>query len=105
MVSGDSGCNAFSTFDRREALTAALGLGATLLGLARAAAATGSGPKVLVSSEQLRPAYDYAIVGAGSAGCVLACRLSQAGRRVLLIEAGGPATLPAIADPPQWPEL
>ena len=32
---------------------------------------------------------DYVVVGAGSAGCVLAARLAASGARVVLVEAGG----------------
>ena len=39
---------------------------------------------------QLSETFDYIVVGAGSAGCVLADRLTASGRhRVLLLEAGG----------------
>ncbi len=44
-------------------------------------------------------AYDYVIVGAGSAGCLLADRLSADGARVLVIEAGGPDRDPLIHVP------
>jgi len=44
--------------------------------------------------------YDYVIVGAGSAGCVLAARLSEnPDARILLLEAGGPDHNPYIHMP------
>ena len=42
---------------------------------------------------------DYVIVGAGSAGCVLAERLSASGAEVVLLEAGGKDTNPFIHVP------
>lgn len=44
--------------------------------------------------------YDYIIIGAGSAGCVLANRLTESGeRRVLLVEAGGSDRHPLVRIP------
>src|SRR5258707_4906916 len=50
----------------------------------------------------LRPSYDYVIVGAGAAGCVLASELSTSGAQVLLIESGGTDDAPTVLNPSVW---
>jgi choline dehydrogenase-like flavoprotein len=50
--------------------------------------------------------YDYVVVGGGTAGCVLAARLSENdAARVLMLEAGGAQPLDAMAVPAAWPAL
>ena len=56
--------------------------------------------------QSVKSVYDYIIIGAGSAGCVVAARLSDdPGIHVLLLEAGGPDTHEAVENPVKWPTL
>ena len=50
----------------------------------------------------LRPSYDYVIIGAGAAGCVLAGELSASGAQTLLIESGGTDDAPTVLNPSVW---
>src|SRR5580704_2931200 len=47
-------------------------------------------------------AYDFIVVGAGAAGCVVAAELSASGAQVLVIESGGTDDAPTIPNPSIW---
>jgi choline dehydrogenase len=46
--------------------------------------------------------HDYIVIGAGSAGCVVAARLAESGAKVLLLEAGGEDDWVNIRIPALW---
>jgi choline dehydrogenase len=56
----------------------------------------------IADGNALRPAYDYIVVGAGSAGSVIAAELASSGARVLIVESGGNDDAPTILNPSIW---
>ena len=56
----------------------------------------------IANGNELRSAYDYIVVGAGSAGSVLAAELAASGAQVLIVESGGADNAPTILNPSIW---
>lgn len=91
--------------DRRTLLSVAAALGvADLVGPGLIDGALAAGANQAGNREGLQAAYDYVVVGAGAAGCIIASRLAQAGASVLVVEAGGDdeAAGAKVDDPAVW---
>ena len=56
----------------------------------------------IANGSVLRATYDYIVVGAGSAGSVLAAELASSGAQVLVVESGGNDDAPTILNPSIW---
>jgi cellobiose dehydrogenase (acceptor) len=67
-----------------------LWLGAAILGALSSTLVDSEESSVLL--DVTATVYDFVIVGAGPAGIIMADRLSEAGKNVLLLERGGPST-------------
>ena len=76
--------------DRRTLMSLAASAGISSLvapGILEGALAAGDNQ--ITNRREPKAAYDYVVVGAGAAGCIIASRLAQAGASVLVLEAGG----------------
>jgi choline dehydrogenase len=88
---------------RRDFLALAAAAGLTACASSPAAEhAVAAGEMQSKNQAQSSGAYDYIIVGAGAAGCVVAADLAKTGAAVLLIESGSVDSAPTIANPSIW---
>jgi choline dehydrogenase len=78
------------------------------LGLTACGSSPGADHAIAAGENQARNqglgkgSYDYVIVGAGAAGCVVAAELAKTGAEVLLVESGGMDSAPTISNPSVW---
>jgi choline dehydrogenase len=86
---------------RLLAVAGATGLTAALSGV-MVDQALAAGKTQVVNQAKVSGAYDYIVVGAGSAGSIIAGELSKTGAKILLVESGGADTAPAIGNPSIW---
>ena len=94
---------AMGGMSRRRFLAMAAALGVTgAIDPLRAEQAIVAGETQARNRAALKAGYDYIVVGAGAAGCVVAARLAAAGADVLLVESGGSDDLPEVATPGLW---
>ena len=94
---------ALGGLSRRRFLTMAAALGvAGTVDPSHAEQAVTAGTTQASNRAALKAGYDYIVVGAGAAGCIIAARLATAGAEVLLVESGGTDDLPEVATPGIW---
>src|SRR5713101_5380049 len=87
----------------RKFLSMAGGLAATSLsGSSSPEQALAAGVNQRERQASVQTHYDFIVVGAGSAGSVVAAELSASGAQVLVIESGGPDDAPTIMNPSIW---
>lgn len=91
------------TLGRRDfmKLAAATGI-AALLGIGETEQAFAAGETQVANRRAIKASYDYIVVGAGAAGCIVAARLADAGAEVLLVESGGSDDSPQVTTPGLW---
>jgi choline dehydrogenase len=91
--------------DRRDFIRLAIATGLSLSAAdAMAQQSTAISATQSYNRRNLKTRYDYIVVGAGSAGSVVARRLAEnPAVEVLLLEAGGTDEVPAVLEPGLWP--